>query len=52
MRRQLDAENASGPQHPATTNIRSFRDLEVYEAAMEVFEITEEFPKAESYSTG
>ncbi|WP_208427426.1 MULTISPECIES: four helix bundle protein [Salinibacter] len=35
-------------------NIRSFRDLEVYEAAMngamEIFEITKEFPKAETYS--
>ena len=35
-------------------NIRSFRDLEVYEAAMdgamEIFEMTKEFPEAETYS--
>jgi len=35
-------------------NIRSFRDLDVYEAAMdaamEIFEVTKEFPKAEAYS--
>jgi four helix bundle protein len=35
-------------------NIRSFRELEVYEAAMdgamEIFERTKEFPKEETYS--
>jgi four helix bundle protein len=35
-------------------NIRSFRDLEVYEAAMEgamgIFERSKEFPKEETYS--
>lgn len=31
-------------------NIRRFRELEVYEAAMEIFERTREFPKAETYS--
>lgn len=36
------------------SNIRSFQDLEVYEAAMdgamEIFEATKEVPKAETYS--
>ncbi|WP_198598650.1 four helix bundle protein [Salinibacter altiplanensis] len=35
-------------------NIRSFRDLHVYSSAMdgtmEIFEITKEIPKAETYS--
>ena len=35
-------------------NIRSFRELQVYDsaidAAMEIFEVTKEFPKEETYS--
>ncbi|WP_103027796.1 four helix bundle protein [Salinibacter altiplanensis] len=31
-------------------NIRSFRDLDVYAAAMEIFERTKEFPKEETYA--
>ena len=42
------------PQRPAMGNIRSVRDLDVYEAAMDaamdIFELTKELPEEETYS--
>jgi hypothetical protein len=45
-----EGERRRGAEIKGVGNIRSFRELKVYQAAMEIFELTKTFPADERFS--